>query len=259
MHKLILGLICFLISVTPVSSQDQRITDRNPIGWFTFLGTFQLNKKYSLYTEYQNRRVDDIQNIQQNILRIGLNYQLNTQVVLHTGYGYINTHPYGDFPIAAAGVPFPEHRIYEQVILKNPIGKSEMTHRFRLEQRWIGKITAQSQEKVAEWIYLNRIRYLFRWNLPIHKKLSEDKSMYAGIYDEVFIGFGNNVGNNIFDQNRLGLLLGYKINKHLKLEAGYLNQILVQGSRVNGNSVVQANNGLQFSLFVNADLYKQSQ
>ena len=259
MQKLILGFFCFLILVAPVSSQEQRITDRNPIGWFTFLGTFQLNKKYSLHTEYQNRRVDDIQNIQQNLIRIGLNYQLNTQVFLHTGYGYINTHPYGDFPIAAAGVPFPEHRIYEQVILKNPVGKSELTHRFRLEQRWIGKITAQSQEKVAEWIYLNRIRYLFRWNFPIHKKLIEDNCMYAGIYDEVFIGFGNNVVNQFFDQNRIGLLLGYKINKHLKLEAGYLNQTLVQGSRVNGNSVVQANNGFQFSLLVNADLYKQSQ
>lgn len=256
MCKILLVLFCLFFSITPIYSQDQRITDRNNIGWFTFLGTFQLNKKYSIHTEYQNRRVDDLQNMQQNLLRIGLNYQFNVQVIIHTGYGYISTHPYGDFPIAVAGVPFPEHRIYEQVIIKNPIGKSDLTHRFRLEQRWIGKITQTSEEKVAEWIYLNRIRYLFRWNLPLIKKITDNKNIYAGIYNEIFIGFGEKIGNNIFDQNRLGLLLGYKINKHLKVEAGYLNQTLVQGSRVNGNSVVQANNGLQFSLLVNADINK---
>jgi long-subunit fatty acid transport protein len=51
------------------------------------------------------------------------------------------------------------------------------------------------------------------------------------LYDEIFMNFGKKVTNNDFDQNRLGLMLGYKITPKLSLEMGYLNQYLKLRSR----------------------------
>jgi len=85
---------------------------------------------------------------------------------------------------------------------------------------------------------LNRIRYMPRIDVPLYKKL------YAAAYDEIFIGFGKNVGENIFDQNRIGLLLGYRFSTLFRAEAGYLNQTVQLGREIGGRNVIQYNNGL---------------
>lgn len=40
----------------------------------------------------------------------------------------------------------------------------------------------------------------------------------------MFVGFGKNVAANVFGQNRLAALMGYKVNKNIRIEAGYLGQ-----------------------------------
>lgn len=74
---------------------------------------------------------------------------------------------------------------------------------------------------------------------------------YAVAADELFIGAGKNLGINIFDQNRIFLQLGYAFSKKISLEAGYFNQTLQQGRRVNEKSIIQRNNGLVIASFVN--------
>ena len=75
-------------------------------------------------------------------------------------------------------------------------------------------------------------------------KTMKDKTPYIAAYDEIFIGFGKNVAANIFDQNRIGIVLGYRFNKLLRIEAGYLNQTVQFGRLVNGKHVFQYNNGI---------------
>jgi hypothetical protein len=67
------------------------------------------------------------------------------------------------------------------------------------------------------------------------------------------IGFGQNVGQNIFDQNRLGLLLGYRFNKQVRIEGGYFNQILQLGYRekITGQNIIQHNTGFIINAFWN--------
>lgn len=69
--------------------------------------------------------------------------------------------------------------------------------------------------------------------------------------DELFIGAGKNLGVNIFDQNRIFLLAGYRFNKNFAIEGGYINQTLQQGRRVNNYTIVQRNNGVVISSFLN--------
>ena len=53
-------------------------------------------------------------------------------------------------------------------------------------------------------------------------------------YNELFIGFRKIVNINIFDQNRIGIQVGYRVNKVVRIEGGFLNQTLQIGRQING-------------------------
>src|ERR1044072_6842066 len=104
----------FFFSSTICRGQNDRVNDYNYINWVQSLNTVSLDKKWSLHLEYQWRRTDGLKNWQQSLLRVGTNYKLHENVVLHGGYGWIETFPYGNYPLASTGT-FPEHRLYEQI------------------------------------------------------------------------------------------------------------------------------------------------
>ena len=246
--KYLVFVSLFIAFAKPSFSQEQRLADHNTIGWLVYTGTFKIKPKIAIHTEYQWRRVDGFKNCQQSLLRTGINYTVRKDISLNAGYAFAETFPYGDYPVATA---FPEHRIYEQVVIKNPVGKIEISHRFTLEQRFAGKVTIDNNQKNIDWIYLNRMRYRLRTEIPIGKN-----NWSIAFQDEVFIGWGKNIGTNVFDQNRLAAMIGYKLNKHIKFEAGYLNQILQQGKRINNKAVFQYNNGFLLSTHLLLDFIK---
>jgi hypothetical protein len=125
-----------------------------------------------------------------------------------------------------------------------------------LEQRFVGRVFLESGNKKTDYSYLNRMRYRAKWEIPFQKnKTTSNWSLI--LQDEIFIGWGENIGANIFDQNRIGVLLGYKMNKTVKLEAGYINQILQQGRRINNNPVFQHNNGFLLAANFSFDMMKK--
>lgn len=234
----------FITVASPVISQEQRLADKNSLGWLSYTGTFQIKSKIFIHTEYQWRRVDGFKKRQQSQLRTGINYAVRKDISLNAGYAFAQTYTYGDYPAAFA---FPEHRIYEQVLIKSPVGSIDLSHRFTLEQRFVGRVTMPNGIKNTEYFFLNRMRYRVRGEFPLHKKEATKKPWSIIAQDEIFIGWGKNMGANIFDQNRLAVLLGYKLNKNLKFEAGFLNQIVQQGKRINDKAVFQYNNGFMFA------------
>jgi hypothetical protein len=234
------GILLLLVLPGLSFAQEQRLADHNTIGWLVYTGTFKFNPKLSIHTEYQWRRVDGLKNWQQGLLRTGINYAVHKDVSLNAGYAFAETFPYGDYPNATA---FPEHRVFEQVVLKQAIDKIELSHRFTLEQRFVARVSFVNNQKQTDWNYLNRVRYRLRTEIPVNIKKGSANKWRIILQDELFIGWGGNIGANIFDQNRVAVLLGYRLNKNIKMEAGYLNQILQQGRRVSDKSVFQYNNG----------------
>jgi Protein of unknown function (DUF2490) len=97
---------------------------------------------------------------------------------------------------------------------------------------------------------------MYRMQVPLGKKTITDKTVYAAMYDEIFVGFGKNVNENVFDQNRFAFLLGYRFNKKWRVEAGFFQQILQLGREVNNSNVFQYNNGMILNTFLNVDLSK---
>jgi hypothetical protein len=252
-YKLI-GLVCGILWLTMphTNAQNTRISDPNSIAWFGYFGTIKLNKKLGLHTEYQLRRSEFLNEAQQGLLRVGLNYALNNTTQLRVGYAWAETFPYGDIPINGMGKDFTEHRTYQMLTLNGQkLSKIEVQHRLMLEQRWIGRYTSPTLTSEDDWLFLNRLRYMMRLQMPLKGDSMKDKTPYAAVYDEILIGFGKNVNENVFDQNRLGVMLGYRFNSTVRIEGGYLAQILQLGREVNNQNVFQYNEGLVLNTFLN--------
>jgi Protein of unknown function (DUF2490) len=251
---LLFSLLCSI----GINAQNTRIVDKNDIGWYAFFGTFKVAEKFSIHSEYQWRRENYISDQQQNLLRVGVNYQANPKLLLRLGYAWIETFPYGEYAINAQGKDFTEHRIFQMATINDKISKFELSHRFMLEQRFVGRYTKPELTVEDDYVFMNRVRYMFRIQMPLKGTEIKNKTPYIAAYDEIFIGFGENVNENIFDQNRIGLLLGYRFDNNFRIEAGYLNQTLQLGREINQSNVFQSNNGFVINTLLNLDFTKKS-
>jgi Protein of unknown function (DUF2490) len=257
---LILSLVFTSFSLINAQNAYRYYTDNN-IGWITYNGMHKIAKKWDIATEYQFRRSEWGAKWMQSLLRFGVQYRMNDKVSVLAGYSFIETFPYGDLtkplnPSFKTNQSFPEHRSFAQVVIKDAVGRLAITNRFRLEQRWIG--TMDSTKTVKDWTYTNRMRYLLRVDCPLQGKTLDDKEFYVAAYDEVMLNFGDKVKSNIFDQNRFSVLVGFKINKQCKIEAGYIQQLLQQGGTISNattpdQAVMQINNGYIVNLYYNFD------
>lgn len=252
--KIIFAFFLFLTTLHYALAQNTRINENNNIGWYNFNATIKLDSKFGINSEYQWRRINYITDWQQSLIRFGANYQLNAQVQARAGYACIETFSYGTTPINSFGKDFTEHRTFEMITLNNKVSIADFSHRFILEQRWIGRFSNANLSQEDQYVFSNRFRYMFRMQLPLKGNSIIERTPYIAMFDELFIGFGENVNENIFDQNRFGLLLGYKFNNNIRLEAGYLNQTLQLGREINQRNVFQNNAGFLISTILNFDL-----
>lgn len=245
--------ILLSFTICDIRAQNNRIQTNNTIGWYGYFATIKLNSKFGLHTEYQWRRENLISSWQQSLLRLGVNYNLKPNIQFRGGYAWIETFPYGDLAINGFGKDFTEHRIFEMIQLGQKEGIVDISHRFMLEQRFVGKYSAANLETEDSFPLLHRMRYMLRLQIPLKGTEIKDKTPYLAVYDEVLIGFGEQVNANIFDQNRIGILLGYRFSKGLRIEAGYINQTLQFGRQISGKNVFQNNNGLVINTNFNLD------
>jgi len=256
MKNIIYSVLILLFSQYTYA-QNSRLNTKNSIGWYNYFGTFKISEKIGVHTEYQFRRNEIISERQQSLLRLGVNYQINSKVQLRLGYAWIETFPYGEIPINGMGKDFTEHRLFQMATITDKVSIIDLSHRFMLEQRWVGRYSNANLTKEDEFPLLNRFRYMLRIQIPLKGKEIKDKTPYFAVYDEIFIGFGKNVNENIFDQNRIGILFGYRFNPIIRIESGYLNQTLQLGREINNRNVFQQNNGFILNANFNIDLTKK--
>lgn len=207
MRKIYLIILLFI----PVFGFSQNSELGN---WLIYFGNKKINEKINWHNEVQYRNYNGVGDLEQLLLRTGIGYNLtenNNNILL--GYGYILSQNY--LGNTDDKININEHRIYQQFITKQNIGKVNLQHRYRLEQRFIEK-----DFKV-------RFRYFLGFNVPIHKKELSDKTIYLSAYNEIFL----NSEEKVFDRNRLYGGLGYKLNKTFRFELGYMNQFLNNKNR----------------------------
>ncbi|MEY8760378.1 DUF2490 domain-containing protein [Chryseobacterium tongliaoense] len=216
-----LALVVFICAATFSWAQ------KNDLGaWYMYFGNNKISKKWNWHNEVQYRNFDAVGDLEQLLIRTGIGYDLsenNNNVLL--GYGFILSQPY----VNGEKTENIEHRIFQQFITKQKFGRFNLQHRYRLEERFL-----QDDFRM-------RFRYLLGLNIPINQKEMLPKTLYASVYNEIFLHFDSPV----FDRNRVYGALGYVINKNLRIEAGYMNQI--QENRNRGQIQIGFYNNIPFN------------
>lgn len=182
--------------------------------WLLYFGNQKINEKWNWHNEIQYRNYNFIGDTNQLLLRTGIGYNLtenNNNILL--GYGYINTQNY--VANSDEKIQVNEHRIFQQFINKQNVGRIFIQHRYRIEERFI-----ESDFKM-------RFRYFLAVNIPMNKKVMDKNAVYFSAYNEIFI----NKETPLFDRNRIYGALGYVINKSIKVEVGFMAQTLEKSNR----------------------------
>lgn len=223
MRKVFTKLAFTVLSLGSVLTFAQK----NDLGaWYMYFGNNKISKKLNWHNEIQYRNFDALGDLEQLLIRTGIGYDLtenNNNVLL--GYGFILSQPY----VNGEKKENIEHRIFQQYITKQKFGRFYLQHRYRLEERFL-----QDDFRM-------RFRYMLGLNIPITQKEMLPKTLYASVYNEIFLHFNSPV----FDRNRVYGALGYVINKNMRIEAGYMNQI--QENRNRGQIQIGFYNNIQFT------------
>lgn len=245
----ILVPLLLLLGLVPLQAQEEgRVSDPNGHSWYMYFGDhpFREGGRWGLHFDGQFRRQGIGQKWQQLLLRPGVNFDLNDNVQISGGYVFVNSYRYGDYP---AQFNTPSHALWQQLILKQKAGKVGVTHRYRVEQRFLGvKVENEAGEgELDGYKYRNRFRYFVKGVVPLKKAADGGNKNYIGLYNEIFVNFGGGV-TTIFDQNRSYAALGFRLSKKTNLEVGYMLQTLQQG---NGR-VLEFNHTFQLGIFSSA-------
>jgi hypothetical protein len=241
----------FLVAYSARQAGAQRATYTNFNSWYMLGADVGLSDRWSAGLDLQERRSGPIRQPQAFFFRPSLNYAVASSAKLGFGFVRSESYPYGKIPSAYQA---PEWRIFEQLQLAQNIDRLAITHRYRLEQRWQGKRGADtSDHRIATWLQSGRARYQVKAVLPLHGENVNVGSGYLTASDEVFVGFGTNVANNVFDQNRAALAAGLRYAREWRGEFGFLQQTALKS---NGKDLEQ-NATLTFGIYYSREARKK--
>lgn len=218
------ALLCLSVST---KAQNQEFS-----GWGAWFHNQKLSEHWGLSFDAQFRSADKWSYLKNPLLRPGVSYYFAKNKYATVGYLFTGTHR----KTATENTFRPEHRTWEQFIYSHKIKTAPVSHRFRLEQRYVGSLGTN------EAFFAQRFRYFVRGIVPVQKPAADfTQGTFVALQNEVFANVQNKDKTNksVFDQNRGYLALGYRFSKMVDVEAGYLNQYINQVETNTMNHVLQ--------------------
>ncbi len=111
---------------------------------------------------------------------------------------------------------FTENRLFQDIDLRQEIGRIAIRHRYRIEERFI-----ENQS------FALRLRYAIFINIPLNHDRIVAQTFYIPIWNEVFV---NAIGTP-FDRDWLYAGLGYQVVENFGIQIGAMNQFQVKGPK----------------------------
>ena len=190
-------------------------TTQQNSGWLFLMNSTKINDKWGAHFDVQLRSSDEWKDVRNLLVRPGITYFIDGKNDVTLGYLFTQTYS----PQAAT---LTENRIWQQYIHKHKISSVNVSHRLRLEQRFIERLNNDD-------LFSQRARYFVRALIPLQKgQQSFEKGWFAALQNELFFNVQGKDGlnGNVFDQNRAYGAMGYRLSKKMDLEAGYMNQAI---------------------------------
>jgi len=241
----ILALSLLLLAIQP---RKPLVAQTQFAGWLATFQNYKLNKHLGVYFDGQLRSTGQWKDVQQIILRPGLNVYLTPALTATVGYAYIPNRR----TLSGVSDLLAEHRSWEQLLLTHPLRSTHrtggvahgatLTHRLRLEQRYLPKPKVEGDGLTTNGhSYASRLRYFTRALLPL-PAAPFTEGFYAALQNEVFVNIGDPsaVNGKFFDQNRAYIAFGYRFTKQFDTEIGYVNQYISgAGDNSTNNHILQ--------------------
>jgi len=179
-------------------------------GWFNLTHTQKLSPKIDLLSDFQFRSSNNFDYLGTRLLRGAFSYNLNKQHSVALGYANVTDWDM----INEERISTLENRVFQQYVYKNVVERLRLNFRMRFEQRFRGPDAEFSQ----------RLRLQVNALIPLIADEKFTKGMYSLLQSEVMFNVQNkeNINNSFFDQHRPLVALGYRFNKYIDTEVGYL-------------------------------------
>lgn len=179
-------------------------------GWFNLTHTQKLSPKFDLLTDFQFRSANNYDYLGTRLLRGAFSYNLSKQHSMALGYAHIT-----DWDMVAdEKTSIMENRIFQQYIYKNTVERLRLNFRVRFEQRFRGPDADFSQ----------RLRLQLGAVIPLITDEKFTKGLYSLLQSEIMFNVQNKelINDSFYDQHRPLAAFGYRFNKHIDTEVGYL-------------------------------------
>ena len=214
-----------IIALMAIGTQNSHAQIEDELGaWYMYWGANRVSERFSIHSEVQYRLNQVLTDRSQFFIRLGLNWHVSEVVMITGGYGYF-----------LSWDPLNPELLVEQAVIRSPIGKWYVEHRYRIEQRWIGNNGVYDHQ--------GRVRYRLYTEYPLNRPERIAGAITFVAYDEIFL---NTDVTNVFDQTRLYFAFGYFFSDYLSTQAGFLLQT------ISGNNLSR----LQLAIVYNPDLRK---
>jgi hypothetical protein len=222
MHKLIFACLSFvLFSCTEARGQRNRFS-----GWFLNTQNIRLNNKFSFQFDNQLRTTHKWKSADLYIMRAGITLALNKEYAIATGYNLVEFWK----TIENIHDNITEHRFWQQIQYTKQNNKNNFQHRIRIEERWMPVVGIRNNKFYKKDENINsRFRYWSRWQWPLSGNPNFQKGFFGTAQEELLLNLtgARHTNKMLFDQVRGYIGTGYRLNKNLDVEAGYMFVCLV--------------------------------
>ena len=215
-HRFIEGL-CYKLLIMVLSSTiglHLGAQQSNYGNWFAYNGNNAIHKKWNWLNEIKYRNYNIVGDFEQLILRTGIGQNIggkNNNILL--GYSFVQSNKYATN--SKVSTPTTEHQILQQFTHIKEYKGIRILHRYRLEERFMNSDVSL------------RFRYFLSLNVPINNSTMKKNTVYASVYNEVFL----NSKSPVFDRDRLYGGLGYVLTNNLRFEMGSMTQVYEHTNR----------------------------
>jgi hypothetical protein len=215
--KHIITIVAFTLLCVRLSGQVGSTT-RQDLLWLVYFNKLELSPKWYMFSEVQERRFIHPSRRHQFLLRGHLHYRFHPEWDVSAGFTYFLQSPHD--PHSTSTLVVPELRPHVQLDGAQKLSmRWSLRHRYRLESRHFRN--TDEGELVPGYEQWYRFRYRLQASYRLVKLNEQWLRLLAS--NELHVNFGEKVGVNRFDQNRIYAGASYEISPQFVVEAGYMH------------------------------------
>ncbi|RNA63432.1 DUF2490 domain-containing protein [Chryseobacterium nematophagum] len=204
--KIIFKLIPLSLLFLPPVFQAQSKDNYNM--WFQYLMSAKLTDKNTLTALAQYRSFDLAYDTRLFLVNAYVDHEVAPGIKPAAGFMFLTLESYNSDDSKRIRY---EKRPFQQVTMDNNIGRTLISNRLRVEERFINNPNE----------FVVRLRYLISVRIPFNKK-GEKEKLYGILKNEIRM---NMVKDEPFDSNRITAGIGIKTGKNSALELAFINQL----------------------------------